>query len=105
MFNIGPTELIVILIVALIVFGPKRLPEIGRTLGRSLNEFSRASTDLRRELEVDVKDEPAGGGGAPSTIPDAAAPGAQAGDQPPVSQAAPTDPAGESGPNGSSPRA
>ena len=51
MFNIGPTELIVILIVALIVFGPKRLPEIGRTLGRSLQEFRRASNDLRQELE------------------------------------------------------
>jgi sec-independent protein translocase protein TatA len=103
-FNIGPTELIVILIVALIVFGPKRLPEIGRTLGRSLNEFRRASSDLRRELEVDVKDEPASGAGAPSTTSDAVAPAAQAGEQPPVSHAAQTDPARESGPNGSNPQ-
>jgi sec-independent protein translocase protein TatA len=54
-FNIGPTELIVILIVALIVFGPKRLPEIGRTLGRSLQEFRRASNDLRQEFERQVE--------------------------------------------------
>ena len=60
MFNIGPPELIVILLLALIVFGPKRLPEVGRTLGRSLNEFRRASNDLRREMQVDLKDEPSG---------------------------------------------
>jgi sec-independent protein translocase protein TatA len=60
-FNIGPPELIVILLLALLVFGPKRLPEIGRTIGRSLTEFRRASSDLRRELEVDLKDEPSKG--------------------------------------------
>ncbi|HXF57749.1 MAG TPA: Sec-independent protein translocase protein TatB [Actinomycetota bacterium] len=54
MFNIGPTELIVILIIALIVFGPRRLPEVGRAIGRSLRELRRASTDLREELERDL---------------------------------------------------
>jgi sec-independent protein translocase protein TatA len=38
-FNIGPLELIVVLIIALIVFGPKRLPELGRSLGRGIREF------------------------------------------------------------------
>ncbi len=66
MFNIGPPELIVILLLALIVFGPKRLPEVGRTLGRSLNEFRRASNDLRREMQVDLKDEPPGDPAKPS---------------------------------------
>ncbi|HYV02084.1 MAG TPA: TatA/E family twin arginine-targeting protein translocase, partial [Actinomycetota bacterium] len=49
-FNIGFPELMLILVLALIVFGPKRLPEIGRTLGKSLREFRRASNELRSEL-------------------------------------------------------
>jgi sec-independent protein translocase protein TatA len=50
-FNIGPAEMIVILLIALVVFGPKRLPEIGRTVGKSLREFRRATQDLRDEFE------------------------------------------------------
>jgi sec-independent protein translocase protein TatA len=51
MGNIGPFELIIILVLALIVIGPKKLPEIGRSVGRGLKEFRRASNDLRDELE------------------------------------------------------
>lgn len=58
MFNIGPAEMIVILIIALIVFGPKRLPEIGRTVGKGLREFRRASQDIRDEFEGSLQDEP-----------------------------------------------
>ena len=54
MFNIGPTELIIILVLALIVFGPQRLPEIGRSIGRSLREFRRASDEIRGEIERDL---------------------------------------------------
>ena len=50
MFNIGPTELIVIVVIALIVFGPKRLPEMGRSVGKSLQEFRRATAEVRREI-------------------------------------------------------
>jgi len=57
LFNIGPTELIVILIIALIVFGPKRLPEIGRTVGKSLREFRRASQDLKDELNLGLDED------------------------------------------------
>jgi len=57
LFNIGPTELIVILLIALIVFGPKRLPEVGRTVGKSLREFRKASQDLRDELNLNLDDE------------------------------------------------
>jgi TatA/E family protein of Tat protein translocase len=53
MFGIGPLELVVILVVALLVFGPKRVPELARTVGRGLAEFRRASHDLRQTLALD----------------------------------------------------
>jgi TatA/E family protein of Tat protein translocase len=68
-FNIGPTELIVILIIALIVFGPARLPEIGRTVGKSLREFRRASQDIRDELNLNLDADP------PATHPAPGEPG------------------------------
>jgi TatA/E family protein of Tat protein translocase len=53
MFGIGPMELVLILVVALLVFGPKRMPELARNLGRGLAEFRRASNDLRQTLALD----------------------------------------------------
>ena len=50
------TELLVILVVGLLVLGPKRLPELARSLGRGLAEFRRASSDMRREF-LDVTEE------------------------------------------------
>jgi sec-independent protein translocase protein TatA len=55
--NIGTPELILILVIALVVFGPKRLPEIGRTIGKSLREFRRASQDLRDEFQFSLDDD------------------------------------------------
>jgi sec-independent protein translocase protein TatA len=52
---IGTGELIIIFVIALIVFGPRKLPELGRSLGRSLNEFKRASNELRNSLEEEVR--------------------------------------------------
>jgi TatA/E family protein of Tat protein translocase len=54
---LGTTELLVIAVVALIIFGPRKLPEIGRTIGKSLAEFKRASEDFKRtwESEVDLE--------------------------------------------------
>jgi len=61
MFNVGPEELLLILLIALIVFGPKRLPEIGRTVGKALREFRRASEgvreEVRRHLELEDEDD------------------------------------------------
>ena len=50
MFGIGMTELLIVLVVGLLVIGPKKLPELARTLGRGLAEFRRASTEMRREF-------------------------------------------------------
>ncbi|MEE8311624.1 MAG: twin-arginine translocase TatA/TatE family subunit [Candidatus Binatia bacterium] len=50
MFGIGPTELLVILGIALLILGPKRLPELARSLGRGLAEFRRATSDVTDEL-------------------------------------------------------
>jgi sec-independent protein translocase protein TatB len=66
MFGIGMTELLVILVVALIVFGPTRLPELARSLGRAMAEFRRASTDLRQTFRDAVEE--------PKTAPSPAAP-------------------------------
>ncbi len=53
--SIGMSELVVIFVIALVVFGPRRLPEIGRQLGRTMNEFKRASRDLQQTLEEEVR--------------------------------------------------
>ncbi len=53
MFGIGPMELVVIVVVALLIFGPQRLPELARTLGKGLAEFRRASNELRQTLALD----------------------------------------------------
>lgn len=53
--NLGVPELLVIFIVALIVFGPKKLPELGRSLGRGLNEFKRASNELKNTLDEEIR--------------------------------------------------
>ena len=55
--SLGFGEIILILMLALIIFGPRRLPEMGRTIGKSLKEFRKATTDLRQELEVDLNEE------------------------------------------------
>lgn len=61
MFNVGMPELILIFVVALLVVGPKRLPDLGRQLGKAVASFKRATMDLKEALEqeppVDIKEE------------------------------------------------
>lgn len=49
--NVGLTEMVIIFVIALIVFGPKRLPEIGRSLGSAMREFRRSLNQIQREIE------------------------------------------------------
>jgi sec-independent protein translocase protein TatA len=53
--SIGMPEMIIILVIALIIFGPRKLPELGRSLGRSINEFKKASNELRSTLEEEIR--------------------------------------------------
>ena len=55
--SLGFGEILIILVLALIIFGPRRLPEMGRTIGRSLRDFRRATSEIRTELESE-EDEP-----------------------------------------------
>jgi len=52
-FNIGPFELLLVLILALLILGPGKLPEVGSALGRTIREFRKASTDVEDSLRVD----------------------------------------------------
>lgn len=55
MGNLGMPELIFILVLALLIFGPGKLPEIGKQVGKALGEFKRASNDLKRTIEDEVE--------------------------------------------------
>jgi sec-independent protein translocase protein TatA len=55
MWNIGMPELVIILVIALIIFGPRKLPELGRSLGKSIGEFKKASNELRHTLDEEIR--------------------------------------------------
>jgi sec-independent protein translocase protein TatA len=70
--NIGPGELILILVIALVIIGPGRLPDVGAALGKSIREFRKASTDMAEATRIDTSPLP------PAAAPPAAAPPAAA---------------------------
>jgi TatA/E family protein of Tat protein translocase len=104
--NIGAPELIIILVIALLILGPGKLPEVGASLGKSLREFRKASTDIQDAVKVDVDTTPlppaapaapaAAVAAAMDAAPAAVAPGpaavapAPAADPPPVAPSAPS---------------
>ncbi len=51
MFGMGPWELLLVLAIALVIFGPGKLPEVGRALGKGLREFRKASSQVREETD------------------------------------------------------
>lgn len=56
--SLGFGEILIIVLVALLVFGPKKLPEMGRSVGKAMREFRRSASELRAEIEDDVEVEP-----------------------------------------------
>jgi TatA/E family protein of Tat protein translocase len=68
----GPVELIIILVIALLILGPGKLPDVGSALGKSIREFRKASSDISDSVKVDTSPLPANPP-APSTPPEAPA--------------------------------
>jgi len=97
--QVGPLEILFVGIIALIVFGPQKLPEIARTVGRAMNELRRMASEVRSEFEMgldDVEDEPDDQPETPTATTEApkAAPEAAT---PPTEPSEPHDPAPDEG--------
>ncbi len=92
--NLGPTELIIILVIALLVIGPGKLPEVGAALGKSIREFRKAAADVKDAASLEPeRPAPARVDAAANQAPVAAAPAAVAPVVPPVaSPATPGEP-------------
>jgi sec-independent protein translocase protein TatA len=90
---IGMPEMVVIAVIALIIFGPRKLPELGKSLGKSIAEFKRASNELKNTLEEEIRTEELQDARKSAQIPPTAA-------TPPASPApvATTAPEGETAP-------
>ena len=81
--SIGMPELIIIFVIALIIFGPRKLPELGRSLGKSLAEFKRASNELKSTLEEEIRIEEQQQRSAEAVKPAVPAPAASVQEAPP----------------------
>ena len=84
--SLGFPELIVIFVIALIIFGPRKLPEIGKSLGKSLAEFKKASNELRNTLEEEIRIEEQREQAKPVTPPPASTPPVAHPEQPAVAR-------------------
>ncbi|MBC8232606.1 twin-arginine translocase TatA/TatE family subunit [bacterium] len=58
MFNIGPMEIIIIFLIVLIIFGPRRLPEMGKSIGKAIREFKNAGREIERDITEALETEP-----------------------------------------------
>jgi TatA/E family protein of Tat protein translocase len=89
--NIGPLELVIILVIALLILGPGKLPDVGAALGKSIREFRKASSDVQEAVNVNVETSPL----PPTPVAPPAAPApapAVTAAAPPVADATPTAP-------------
>jgi TatA/E family protein of Tat protein translocase len=93
--SVGMPELIIILVIALIIFGPRKLPELGRSLGKSIGEFRKASNELKSTLEEEIRLEEQKEQRAKVEAEQTSAVQAGAMTQPPVGQEAQTAPVGD----------
>jgi len=71
--NIGPVELVIILVIALLILGPGKLPDVGAALGKSIREFRKASSDVTEAVSVDTSPLPPTPAAAPAAAPAAPA--------------------------------
>lgn len=86
--NIGAPELIIILVIALLILGPGKLPEVGASLGKSIREFRKASSDVQDAVKVNVDTSP-----LPNVLSSTPVPNATPADpEPPVAGGSTTDP-------------
>src|SRR6516165_5058218 len=88
--NIGPLELVIILVIALLVLGPGKLPDVGAALGKSIREFRKASSDVQEAVNVSVDTSPLPPTPAAPAAP--VAPAVPAATQAPAATAAPVAP-------------
>ena len=86
----GPLELVIILVIALLILGPGRLPDVGASLGKSIREFRKASSDVQDAVKVDVDTSPLPTAPVP-TAPGVAAPAVAIADPGSVAEAMPPD--------------
>lgn len=70
----GPLELVIILVIALLILGPGKLPDVGAALGKSIREFRKASTDVQDAVKIDTSPMPATTPAAPASVASVAAP-------------------------------
>ena len=97
----GPLELVIILVIALLILGPGKLPDVGAALGKSIKEFRKASSDVQEAVNINVDTSPLPANPAPAPAPQAVAAPAPApaaapapvADAAPVAPAAPAEPA------------
>jgi len=66
-FNIGPAELILVLVIVLLIFGPGKLPDVGNAIGRGIREFRKASSDLEDSIRGETKTPPPEAGSTEAT--------------------------------------